>query len=95
MPNRVPMASPARAALRWGLLVGALLAAGAVAAGSFQIDEHTIDGGGEFSQGSRFAIEGSLGQPDTAAPQGGRFAIDGGFWRATSDDSLFQDGFED
>lgn len=95
MSNHVSLAFSGRIGLRRGLLAGALLAAGAVAAGSFQIDEHTVDGGGEFSQGSRFAIEGSLGQPDTATPQGGRFAIDGGFWRAADNDSLFQDSFED
>ncbi|GMU42074.1 MAG: hypothetical protein IT479_09185 [Xanthomonadales bacterium] len=81
---------------RW-LWPCALAAAGGVAAGSLEISEFTVDGGGDYSDGSRFAVEGSIGQTDTATLQGSRFAIDGGFWRpaAAATDAIFQDSFED
>lgn len=41
----------------------------------------TVDGGGGRSEGTRFGIEGTIGQPDAGGPMtGGRFALVGGFW---------------
>lgn len=81
----------------WSLLL-ALVLIGSAAAAPFRLIEGTADGGGQHSQGTRFAIEGSLGQPDAGMLTGNRFAIDGGFWRpsaTTHTDSIFANGFED
>lgn len=87
--------------------VFALLALGVLAATTpalagqrFRIESHTSDGGGNHSQGTRFAVEGTAGQPDAGPTlQGVRFAVQGGFWHAAStpsqDPILFKDSFED
>ncbi len=79
-------------------LVCALALAGAAHAGRFELTEGTIDGGGQHSQGERFALEGSIGQSDAGVAEGARFSIDGGFWRpaiAPRTDTIFSHGFED
>ena len=49
----------------------------------YEITSHTIDGGGGFSAGGSFELEGTIGQHD-AGPNdgmtGGGFALVGGFW---------------
>ncbi len=47
---------------------------------TFQIDWHTIDGGGGFSAGGNFELEGTIGQPDAGFMTGGNFELSGGFW---------------
>ncbi len=53
-------------------------------ADDFEIDWHTIDGGGGYSAGGDFDLEGTIGQHDagpSAGPMtGGDFALTGGFW---------------
>ena len=80
------------------LMVCALGLAGAAHGGPFELTEGTIDGGGQHSQGQRFALEGSIGQSDAGVVEGTRFSIDGGFWRpaiAPLTDTIFSHGFED
>ena len=66
---------------------GALIAAFAVFALSsaataqpFDLTWHSIDGGGGFSAGGDFELEGTLGQPDAGILTGGNFELSGGFW---------------
>lgn len=47
----------------------------------FDIDWFTIDGGGGFSSGSGFELEGTIGQHDAGPVMtGGGFSLAGGFW---------------
>ncbi len=50
----------------------------------YQIDWHTIDGGGGFSAGGDFELEGTIGQPDAGVMTGGDFELTGGFWPGAS-----------
>jgi hypothetical protein len=92
-----------RQAPRWRARVGALLCLLAlttmVEAAPFRLISSTIDGGGEHSQGTRFALEGTIGQPDVSVAQGVRFRVEGGFWPetapATQADPIFRNSFED
>jgi hypothetical protein len=63
-----------------------LLIAFSVAAaqtGDFDLVWHTIDGGGSTSiGGDRFALSGTIGQPDAGKMSGGVYALQGGFWPA-------------
>lgn len=80
------------------------LAAPASAA-SFKLERSTIDGGGGHSASARFAVTGTIGQPDADPLQpstsaNGRFAVTGGFWRpagggGSSLSRIFRNGFED
>ena len=68
--------------------------------GPFEIPKSTIDGGGGRSTGGSFELTGTIGQPDAGQSlTGGNFRLSGGFWpggeRATEDDLIFSDGFED
>ncbi len=54
----------------------------------FAIDWYTIDGGGGFSAGGDFELEGTIGQPDAGALTGGDFALTGGFWAVTTPGNL-------
>ncbi|MBK7145506.1 MAG: hypothetical protein IPH76_09960 [Xanthomonadales bacterium] len=76
----------------------AIVLTGGALASPFEIEEFTVDGGGNHGQGARFALEGSIGQPDAATLTAARFAIDGGFWRPLENapgDDIFHDSFED
>jgi hypothetical protein len=98
--NTSPSKDPCRIKRGW-IVVLALAAIGnSHAAGRFELKSTTVDGGGNYSQGARFAIEGTVGQHD-AAPrsQGIRFSVSGGFWpTATAPTSagngIFSNGFE-
>jgi hypothetical protein len=59
-----------------------------------QLTRWTVDGGGGRSQGARYALTGTVGQPD-AIPllYGGRYRLGGGFW-ADPQPVIFRDGFE-
>jgi hypothetical protein len=71
----------------------------ATQAAPFRLISSTADAGGSHSQGTRFAVEGTGGQPDTGRLQGQRFTLQGGFWPTAADapnsDTLFRDSFED
>ncbi|GAB4169861.1 MAG: hypothetical protein Kow0020_03860 [Wenzhouxiangellaceae bacterium] len=83
------------------LVVLALLASTAVWA-QFQIDWHSIDGGGELQMedaGQQWQLSGTVGQWDDTALlelSGGSWTLTGGFWPANigQTDLLFRDGFE-
>lgn len=49
-------------------------------AGGFELDWHTIDGGGGTSTGGNFELSGTIGQPDAGVMSGGDFELVGGFW---------------
>jgi hypothetical protein len=70
-----------------GRTLAALLCAG------FDLSWWTIDGGGGPMAGGGFALDGTLGQPDTSAASGGGFTLAGGFW-PTDPHAIFSDGFE-
>jgi hypothetical protein len=46
----------------------------------YTIESSAINGGGGKSQGGRFTVEGTIGQPVVGISNGGRYQIDGGFW---------------
>ncbi len=55
--------------------------AGAAQAQPFQIDWHTIDGGGGLSTGGSFELYGTIGQHDAGGPMNGSsYEVVGGFW---------------
>ncbi len=69
------------------IATGVLLASASVTANAqeFRIDWHTIDGGGGYSAGGDFELEGTVGQCDAGVLTGGDFALTGGFWVAPAE----------
>ncbi len=66
-----------------GMLAASLLwwTAASTSAQDFQIDWHTVDGGGTmFTAGDGLELSGTVGQPDAGRMSGGGFDLDGGFW---------------
>jgi hypothetical protein len=61
------------------MVVGAYTAE-TFAAGPYQIDWYTIDGGGGTSTGGPYVLTGTIGQPDAAYSSAGRYELLGGFW---------------
>ncbi len=88
---------------RWHWLLPVTLALSlicpATPAAPFRLTSGTADVGGGHSQGQRFALEGTSGQPDAGWLQGQRFTLQGGFWPTAADastsDTLFRNSFED
>ena len=66
------------AALTGAVMILAL--APSAIAQDFAIDWHTVDGGGGFSAGGAFELEGTIGQHDAGFMTGGNFELTGGFW---------------
>jgi hypothetical protein len=52
----------------------------AALADDFDISWYTIDGGGGYSAGADFELEGTVGQTDAGTMSGGAFTLTGGFW---------------
>jgi hypothetical protein len=67
---------------QWTYLTSAIavLVAATAGANDFSIDWHTVDGGGGYSAGGDFEVEGAIGQPDAGVLTGGDFELVGGFW---------------
>ncbi|MHC4089370.1 MAG: hypothetical protein ACYSVY_03660 [Planctomycetota bacterium] len=68
-------------------LIGFMLALGMATianADNYDLSWHTIDGGGGYSAGGDFELEGTIGQhdagPSTGTMTGGSFELVGGFW---------------
>jgi len=62
-------------------LAAAVVAVATANAGDFDLTWFTIDGGGGYSAGAAFELEGTIGQPDASyALTGGGFELTGGFW---------------
>ena len=60
-----------------------VLAIGVAIAQDYEIDWHTVDGGGQMSSsGGDFELSGTIGQADAGQMTGGDFALRGGFWAA-------------
>lgn len=71
-----------RQALTLGLLA-ALLLVPSIAVGDFEINWHTIDGGGAMqAAGGIYELSGTIGQHDAGATAmtGGVYELNGGFW---------------
>jgi hypothetical protein len=67
------------------ILVGLILLIGATnqnqGGASFALSWQTVDGGGQMaSEGGRYILSGTIGQPDTEVLSGGGYALGGGFW---------------
>jgi hypothetical protein len=43
----------------------------------------TVDGGGGASSASRYAVNGTIGQPEAGTMRGGTYVLSGGFWGGT------------
>ena len=53
----------------------------AASGGPYDVSWDTLDGGGGTSSGGRYAVSGTVGQPDAGpAMSGGSYAVTGGFW---------------
>jgi hypothetical protein len=69
------------------LCAAAVLLAAGQAGGQFEINWHTVDGGGAASStGGAFDLSGTIGQPDaqtSSVMNGGTFELTGGFWPVT------------
>jgi hypothetical protein len=67
----------------WSLLAASFLLYCRVwfcaSAQNFNIDWHTIDGGGGTSTGGVFTLYGTIGQPDAGTLTGGTYTLEGGF----------------
>jgi hypothetical protein len=59
------------------------LTAAAMAA-DYRITWHTIDGGGGYSAGGEFELEGAMGQPDPGLSAAAGVELEGGFWSVAS-----------
>jgi hypothetical protein len=46
----------------------------------YRIDDSTADSGGDKSEGGRFKVEGTIGQPESGTSTGGSYTFEGGFW---------------
>jgi len=63
------------------LIVFSIVSVGVVLAQDYEIDWHTIDGGGEmWSIGGNYELSGTIGQPDAGEMAGGTYGLTGGFW---------------
>ena len=52
-----------------------------VRAQPYNIDAHTIAGGGGTSTGGVYSVSGTIGQPDASGPlTNGQYSVTGGFW---------------
>jgi hypothetical protein len=49
----------------------------------YAIPWHTMDGGGGYSQGGSYTLQGAIGQPDAGNVQGGNYTLAGGYWPAS------------
>ena len=67
------------------MVIGLFFATGtralAQSGGPFNLDWHTIDGGGGTSSGGNFSLSGTVGQHDAGGMTGGDFRVNGGFWQ--------------
>ena len=92
--------SAGRIKLSWVIALGLATMGPAHAAGRFELKTITADGGGNHSQGTRFAVEGTVGQHDAAPKsQSARFSVSGGFWPSataptSAGNGVFSNGFE-
>lgn len=92
--------APARRWLRPAALLLLLLATQgrAQSSASFQIDRQSLDGGGGAAGSASYALNGSIGQPDSGPPMSSTsFQLRGGFQRAADTvrpEQIFADGFE-
>jgi len=65
-----------------GLLMSLLMVSVALAqsGGGYDLTWWTADGGGSRLTGSSYVLQGTAGQPDAGALNGGGYSLAGGFW---------------
>lgn len=87
----------------WLISVALMMVSVAKAADDWEVDWHSVDGGGTMaSAGGEWELQGTIGQHDaTAADEsaGGSWALTGGFWSLAGEagetlDPIFSDRFE-
>ena len=63
-------------------LISLILTSITLAAGDYQINWWTVDGGGGSSQSAdgQYVLNGTIGQPDTGSAFGNGYTLNGGFW---------------
>src|SRR5687767_8324485 len=67
------------------LMPGYLQRVSAQVGGGFNLSWSTVDGGGATPvSGGVFSLNGTAGQPDAGAANGGTFALASGFWHAVA-----------
>lgn len=54
----------------------------------FDLTWYSIDGGGGYSIGGTFELEGTIGQLDAGGMSGGSYELTGGFWAAVAQESI-------
>jgi hypothetical protein len=72
------------------VLAGAALLITPAAVAQYDIDWHTIDGGGDmWTTGGNFELSATIGQPDAGVTMtGGNFALTGGFWPGAAEEEF-------
>ena len=55
---------------------------GSSANGQYELNQHTIDGGGGTSAGDSYVLTGTIGQPDAGRMASCEYHLSGGFWFA-------------
>ena len=65
------------------LALGLMVGGGVLAqtGGNYDLNWHTIDGGGGQATGGGYTLTGSTGQPAAGSATGGGYSLTGGFWR--------------
>lgn len=61
-----------------------IASAATVRAGGFELDWHTVDGGGGGSSAGGLTLAGTIAQPDAHLMSGGGLTLVGGFWAVLS-----------
>jgi hypothetical protein len=69
----------------------------AALAGNYARTRSNVVGDGQLSQGTHFAVEGTIGQPDTSYLGSDRLTLAGGLWpeAAATNDTIFPNRFGD
>jgi hypothetical protein len=72
------------------LLLGVMSTWVAAQTGGYRLDWWTLDAGGGASAAGRFAVTGSIGQPDAGAVMtGGAYRLTGGYWGEAGEYKIF------
>ena len=77
----IPAARSALLLLAGLIVLATALPLLAASGGPYDVSWDTLDGGGRTSSGGRYAVSGTVGQPDAGSEMsGGSYAVIGGFW---------------
>lgn len=84
-PRRLKLATLTLAimALGFGMQISSRPPVAAAQTGAtYEISWQTVASGGGAASGGAYALDLTVGEPDTGAAAGGRYALGGGFWGA-------------